>query len=269
MLVTGGRALDTAAASRAVEWIGLAAWVVGVATMAVPAVAALTGVRIVVPAALPMAVVIWVAGADTADGAMMTGASAVAAVVALSSPIGRTFVQASAYGDEDRHVLRPPIGYGGVAVLAWAVWVALCVATGLGVASQRWIVVVVFGALTVTTTVLATPRWHRLSRRWVVLVPAGVVVHDPVVLAETVLLRRPNIEGIGLAFADTVAADLTGPAAGHALEIRTREPVTVLVDAPPARPRAIHLTGCLVAPSRPGQVLAAASRRRLPVGAPA
>ena len=62
-------------------------------------------------------------------------------------------------------------------------------------------------------------RWHKLSRRWFVLVPTGVVVHDHLVLAETLMMRRNEVVGLRLAPADTEALDLTGPAAGHAVEV--------------------------------------------------
>ncbi len=100
------------------------------------------------------------------------------------------------------------------------------------------------------------------------IVPIGLVIHDQLVLAETVMLRRQEIAGMRLAASDTQAADLTGPAAGHALEITTVEPVTAIFAATPKQPRgnAIHLTACLVSPTRPGLALTAAARRRLPIG---
>ena len=68
--------------------------------------------------------------------------------------------------------------------------------------------------------------------------------------------------------ATTEAADLTGPASGHAIEVLTHESVTAILAATPAAPRGtvIHLTGCLVSPTRPGRMLAAARERNLPVG---
>ena len=100
------------------------------------------------------------------------------------------------------------------------------------------------------------------------VVPVGLVIHDQLVLAETLMLRRQEIAGVRLAPGDTQAADLTGPAAGHAVEISTVEPVTALFAATPKQPRgtAIHLTACLVSPTRPGLALSAAAARRLPVG---
>ena len=275
LLVVGGRAIDGAlagagaTAADTTRWIGLVGWVVGVAAMAVPAVVTLTATRVLVPLTIPIAVVTWIGGAEPIDGGAFLAVASLASVVALTSPVGRGFVQASAYGDEDRHLLRPPLPYLMVAGLAWAVWAALTVTAAVGAAQGRPIIAASFAAIGVAGLALGFPRWHRLARRWIVLVPAGIVLHDHLVLAETLMLRRQEIARLGLAPRDTDAADLTGPAAGHAIEIRTTQPVTVLLGLAPGRPAgsAIHLTGCLVAPSRPGQVLAAARERRLPVGA--
>jgi hypothetical protein len=82
------------------------------------------------------------------------------------------------------------------------------------------------------------------------------------------MLRRSEIAALHLAPADTTAADLTGPASGHAIEIVTHESVTAILAASAHEPsgKAIHLTACLVSPSRPGHALHGAVKRRLPVG---
>ena len=99
------------------------------------------------------------------------------------------------------------------------------------------------------------------------LVPAGLVVHDPVVLADTLMVRTDQILRLGLARAETEAADLTGPASGYAVQIDTTETVSTVFAFTPKEPngRAIHMTGFLVAPSRPGEALRCASARGLPV----
>jgi hypothetical protein len=269
VLVFGGRAIDSATANSGVAiWFGLAGWTIGVAGMAIPAVMSLTVTRVVVPLAVPIAAAAWIAGADPVDGALFLGAAALSAVVAGSSPVGRTFVQASAYGDEDRYVLRPPLAIALVAGLLWLVWAGIVTLAAVATAGTHLVVAVVGWLVAVAGATVLLPRWHRLSRRWLVLVPAGVVVHDHIALAETLMLRRSLIAAVGLALADTDAADLTGGTPGHALEFRTGEPITALLGAAAGdrAGTAIHLTGFLVAPTRPGQVLAAATRRRLPVG---
>jgi hypothetical protein len=89
-------------------------------------------------------------------------------------------------------------------------------------------------------------------------------VHDPIVLAETLMVTSANLQSIDLALAGTEAADLTGPSGGHALEVTVREMVTALLPATRQHPtgRALHVQAFLVAPSRPGRALAAATRRR-------
>jgi hypothetical protein len=99
-------------------------------------------------------------------------------------------------------------------------------------------------------------------------VPAGLALHDPVVLGETLMLRRSEIASIRLAPVDTNAADLTGPTTGNAIEVGAAVAVTALL-APTrqqSRGRAIHLTAFLASPTRPGRALLAARKRGLPVG---
>lgn len=274
VLATGGAAIDGATADRSdtfgdvIGIAGFAGWVAGVVAMAVPAVASLTAVRIIVPMAMPIVAVAAIGGSSRLDGLLFALTAVVAAVVALSAELGRTFVQASAYGEEDRHLLRPPVAYLAAAVVAWSLWTAAAIATPLLLADGRWIIGSTLSVVAIGLAVFGWPRWHRLSSRWFVIVPIGVVVHDSLVLGETLMLRRQEVARIRLAPADTGAADLTGPAAGHAVEITTNEPVDVFLAATPKQPRGklLHLTACLIAPSRPGRALTAAAERRLPVG---
>ena len=155
-----------------------------------------------------------------------------------TAEFGRGYIQASAYGAEARFGLRPPIGYlaglrrhvaarpSSALVLA----AARARRSGLGLG----IVCVVVAAAGLA---LLPRRWHQLSRRWLVLVPAGIVVHDPVVLADTLMLPRRTIAGVvldDLGAARQTAADLTGPTPGLAVEIRLAEPATAVLAPTPA-----------------------------------
>lgn len=248
--------------------VGGVLWIVGVAAMAIPAVVSLTATRAIVPLAVPAALLAAVAGADGVPAVGLVAAACVATLLACSADLGRAFVQASAYGDEDRHVLRPPSAYLIASVLTWVIWAAALIAGPLLLADRRWIVGGLCVALALAGAVWAWPRWHKLSRRWIVFVPTGVVLHDHVVLAETLMLRRHEVVGLRLAPADTEALDLTGPAPGHALELSTAGAATAIMAATPSEPRGrvVHFTGCLISPTRPGRVLTAAQARRLPVG---
>jgi hypothetical protein len=97
-----------------------------------------------------------------------------------------------------------------------------------------------------------------------VFVPAGLVLHDRLALAEPTLFRRAAISSLAAASAATQALDLTAGAAGLALELRLVDPVS-LVPAPRrgAGAELADAPAVLFTPSRPGRVLAEARRRRI------
>jgi hypothetical protein len=250
------------------QLVAATVWLAGVLSLVWASTATLTGARVVAPLSIVAAVAAWAGGADGVTTAGFAVVAALTTVTVATGELGRAYVQASAYGDEDRYPLRPPLGLLVVSGLAWVLWAAALAIGPLALAARGWVAGVVLTAIAVLGTPLLLPRWHQLARRWLVLVPAGVVVHDPVVLAETLMLRRSQVAALRLAPAGTEALDLTGPATGHALELSTKESVTaLLVPAPGAdTARAVHLTACLVSPTRPGAALRSAAARRLPVG---
>lgn len=273
--VAAGPAYADALADRSrpiqlVASIGLwAAWGVGLVATLVPTTVSLTIVRLLAPGALATAGWAWLAGASTLRGAAAVATTAAVALVVSSAEIGRSFVQGSAYGDEHRYPLRPPVPLvrGPLPVL-WAVAAAGLVAGPLLLAGRAWIAGAVLVVLGVPVAVVIALRMHQLSRRWVVLVPAGVVVHDPVGLADTALFPRATVARVRLAPADTGAADLSAGALGLAVELTLTEPTTVVLAADRAhrQGRALHASAVLFRPSRPGLVLAECGLRRLPVG---
>lgn len=275
--VLGGRAVGAALTDHpaadadvltVAAWAG---WAVGAVALTVPATVTLTLARVVVPGALAVAVAAALGGAGLTDVLPLAGPAALATVLTTSAEVGRRWVQASAYGDEQRFPLRPPVGYLVAAVLAWLVWAAAAIIATVALVGGRLVAGIPVAVVAVGGLVLLPRRWHQLSRRWLVTVPAGLVVHDPVVMGETLMLSRRQVAGLSLTVltpnTEPAAADLTGPTAGHGLEVSLSEPVTALFAPRPGQPqgRAIHLTAFLVAPSRPGAVLADARRRRFPV----
>lgn len=271
--VLGGAAIESALDGRSepVTWtatvLAWTGWAVVALALAVVSTLSLTVTRVGAPLALAAAVAAALLGAGVTDVVFLAVPAAITVASVGSAEFGRHFVQASAYGDEFRFPLRPPAAAGAAAVVAWIVWAPTIVAGPLLLAAEQWVVGGLLSLVALVGLVLLAPRWHRLSRRWFVLVPAGVVIHDPVVLADTLALRTAQVASIGLAPADTGAADLTGPASGYALEVATTESVTAVYAYTPTEPngRAIHLRAFLVAPSRPGQALRTARDRELPV----
>jgi hypothetical protein len=271
--VIGGGAVESAVDGRssAVAWAaavgGWGLWAVGALGLAIASTWSLTVVRVVVPLALVATVGAGIGGATAVDLVLLGGPAIIAAAAVATAEFGRQWVQASAYGDEERFPLRVPAGAGLAAIVSWVLWAPALIAGPLLLAAESWLAGALLTLLAVAGVVLLGPRWHRLSLRWFVLVPAGVVVHDPVVLADTFPLRTAQVASIRLAPADTQAADLTGPASGYAVEIATTESVTTVFAFTPSEPngRAIHLRSFLIAPSRPGRALRSAHARGLPI----
>ncbi|MFT3853636.1 MAG: hypothetical protein QM733_12980 [Ilumatobacteraceae bacterium] len=259
-----GRATAASAAAQTGAW---AMFAVGVIALIVPSTVSLTALRMVAPVVPVVAVAALAGGAGIARGLPFLAAGLIAVAASAMGELGEAFAQASAYGDERRFPLRPPVGFLLAVVVGWLVWAALLVTGFVLLVHEDWVVGVVPAALGVAASWQLGLRCHRLSRRWLVVVPAGLVVHDHLVLAETLLVQRTTLTRVGLALTGTEAADLTGPSGGHAVEIAVREMVKITF-APTARgadTRAIHARSFLVAPTRPGRALADAAARNLPV----
>lgn len=246
-------------------WVIIAAVLVAVV---VPGALGLTLLRLALPLAPVAAAGSLIAGASPALGSSALAAGLVTAAAAFSAEAGEAMVQGAAYGHEQRFVLRLPAATAVPVVLSWMVWAAAVVAAVVLLGAQSWLAGAGLAVLALVGAWLLGRRVHRFSRRWLVVVPAGVVVHDHVVLGDTMMVPTPNVRRCGLAFADTQALDLTGPAAGHALEVVVGEMVTPLLAATRAQPKgtAIHAASFLVAPSRPGRALAALAAAGLPTG---
>lgn len=258
-----GTAVTGAFALRPHATLPIWAWWIGAATVLTALVArgaaALTAARLVIPLAAPASVLGWMAGGDAVWCAATLALSLVSALLAYSAEVGEVMVQGGAYGQELRFPLRPPASVLLPMVVSWLVWGAAVVSAVLLLSTGRWAAGVLAAALAVGLTWLLPRRFHRLSRRWLVLVPAGVVVHDHLVLGETLMVQRTNVAEVRLALADTQAADLTGPAAGHAVEVTVREMVLAVLPTTREHPKgkALHVAAFLVAPSRPGRALRA------------
>lgn len=259
---------DSSRPVQVVASLGLwGAWVVVLIAALVPRTLSLTVVRIAAPAACA-AVIAAVVSGDSSTGWQVAALSwaVVTSALTLSPVTGQAFVDGSSYGDERRFPLRVPVAVlAGPLELAWAVVVAGLAVGPLLLAARQWLaggVVLVAG---LTAAWWGLRALHNLSRRWVVLVPGGMVLHDPLALADPVLFRRATIRRLGPAPADTRALDLTRGALGLALEVELVEPVPLtLAPAGPRRPsQTVETDRLLFTPTRPGVLLAATRARHL------
>jgi hypothetical protein len=228
VIITAGPAaadvLDTwSSAPRAVASLLLwAAWGAVVVASFAPRPLGLTVLRVTAPAALLLALA--AAPAATPGKAVLAVAgTAVAAGLAFTPEVGYRFVNGAAYGEERRFPLRvPPALLLGPVPLAAALLVVGAAAGPLLLADERWVPGVLALALAVPVVRAAGRSVYALSQRWAVLVPAGIVLKDPLTLVDPVLFPRDRIASLRplpfpTAPADDVCDLRLGAAAGSLL----------------------------------------------------
>jgi|TARA_B110000263_G_scaffold234278_1_gene231798 hypothetical protein len=249
-------------------FLSVSAWVLwglGLLATLVPRPLTLTTIRIGGPAAAALSV--WTATTvdDTALVAVALGGAFVLGVLSHWPAIADTCVDGASYGDEKRFLLRAP---GPVVLalgpLAWALTVAGVVVGPLLLASGDSAVGSAACVAGLPIAAASARALHHLHRRWIVLVPAGFVLHDHLALADPTLLPRDALASVGPASADTDAHDLTQAARGMALEVRCREPHDLRPASRDGSAEVVVTEAFLCAPARPDAVLAEAKRRRLP-----
>jgi len=251
----------------AVSWMAWLAWLAVLIVLAVPRPLTLTLGRIGAPAILPAAA--WAAINVDSDATIIIGvaSAAAAALVPLLAAVGERFVDAASYGDEQRFPLRPP---GPVLLLlllpTWALTLAAVTSGPLLLADRQWVGGVVAVVAGVPAALVGFRALSRLTSRFLVFVPNGIVIHDQGILAESVLFRQYEIAAIGPARADTTAEDITSQALGMALELRFTKPVTVPVVTGRAKVEEHTALSLMVSASRPAAVLEAAARRGFVIG---
>ncbi len=200
--VSAGGALGDALASwsttpaRVAAVLLWCAWAIGLVALLAPRPWGITALRIVAPAAVLLTLAS--VTSTSSASALLAGTTAiVACVFALSASVSQIAANSLAYGDEVRFPLRVPVsllvGLVPVAVLL----VGAGVSAGPLLLADGRIVVGVIATLVGLPIAYAMIRsLHSLARRLLVLVPAGVVVVDPLTLADPVLMRREEIAQI-------------------------------------------------------------------------
>jgi len=237
-------------ASRSVGWVVLTwSWLLwtGVgASLLVPSPTSLTIVRMVVPLSVVVSVV--------AGQPLAVFCSVVALIVCASPVFVDAMVQGGAYGDETRFALRTPLPYVVPAVIAWGLYTASLIGGSLLLAARQHI----FGAVLVAIGILLSrtipQRLHRLARRWLVLVPVGIVVHDHLVLHETIMAPSGKIQSVARTSDVGEAADLTGGVFGERITIELTEADKVILSKITAKAlgttEALHVKMFCIAPRR-------------------
>ena len=179
-----------------IAWVG---WTIVLLAVLVPRPLSLTITRFGMPITFATAVATTMSGRTSALTAVAALAlSGAALTLGTRGDFARTCAQGAAYGDEERFPLKvPPALLLGILPVAVGMVAAAVVVGPLLLADRQWvlgaIVVLVCGFIDAFVVRLV----HQLSRRWIVLVPAGLVIADPLTLTDPVLFPRARIAGLG------------------------------------------------------------------------
>jgi hypothetical protein len=255
------------AVARAGTVLGWLAWAVLVAAAAVPHPWSLTAMRIVAPGVALGAMWCAVDVPDLVAMDLVGVAAAIAvAAVAFSAWVADDCMDARSYGDERRFSLRTPATLlFGPAPLAVALTVAGVVAPVLLLAAGQWVAGGIALVAGVVIARFAVASVHTLATRFVVLVPAGLTLVDPLVLVESVLFARARIVALGPAIVGTDALDLSQNAPGLAVEVSVDQPVGLAVKTGRRTADEKTVAAVLFTPSRAGALLDEAARRGVKV----
>jgi hypothetical protein len=192
------------------------AWAISLLALLAPHPIGLTVVRVVAPTFVVLAAVVAASGgSDAARAVVAVVATTVAGALVLALPaVSFACANGVAYGDERRYPLRtPPALWLGLLPLASVLAAAGVVGGPLLLADGRIGVGIAALVVGLPVAVLAARSLHGLSRRWAVLVPAGLVLVDPMTLPDPVLFLRERIESLR-------ALPRGEPVPGPALDLR-------------------------------------------------
>ncbi len=246
------------------------AWGIGLVALLAPRPLALTAIRTVAPllvvvsALAALSATPWVA-------AVAIVATLVSATLAASPQIALACAAGSAYGTELRHPLKvPPALMMGPLPLT-VLLVGAGIASGpLLLADGSFIAGAIAAPLGFVVAGFLARSLHTLSRRWAILVPAGLVIVDPMTLADPVLFTLEDTKLVEI-------APRVPPPEPEAVDLRLGAVLTsVAIEANEAVPiarvlsnrrgiRIVTTPRALFAPVRPHQLLEHAAARRLPV----
>jgi len=262
-----GRSTPVAVALSVAGWT---AWGATLVALLVPRTSSLTVVRVLAPAGAAAAIAAVAAGSETTvlDAATVLVAALVV-IAALAPWTTDALVDGSSYGPARRLALRTPLALVLLAVLTWIVMFAGAVAAVLLLATEQWAAGIAGLIVAAAVVWFGGRSIHQLSRRWLVLVPTGLVIHDPLVMPEPQLFLRQTMSRLGPAEEsvgpEVVTEDLSAAASGLIMSISLSEPVELLVREGSRGTTLRPVDRVLFAPALPVELLAEGRKRRLPV----
>jgi len=248
------------------------AWLLGLVAVLAPRPRGLTFARTAAPVAVVLALAAVIDGRIEDLVAVGAVAGTVVAAAFITDPdFALASVNGDSYGNERRFPLvTPPALYLGPLPVVRALAAAAVVVPPLLLADEQWVAGAITAVVAVPIMLAASRALHSLSRRFVVLVPAGIVIADPMTLADPVLFTREHVMLLR-------AVPSTAALSDDELDLRlgaTRGSARLVLDHPADLLRArrgraasamVKAPALRVAVVARGQMLAAAAQRRLRV----
>ena len=260
-----GRSSAVATVSETGLW---SMWFAGFVALLAPSTVSLTVLRFVAPSLAASALYGTIALGDWNTSTIGAIGATVVSVIAVMLPTtGDPMVNGSSYGPERRLALRPPAALlFGPMQLTWLVMFGATAAGMLFIAAERPLVGAPLLLLGVAACWRGGRSLHQLSRRWIVFVPAGFVIHDYWSLAETLLIQRRDIASLGPAPLDKgELLDLSGGAMGLALLVETKDKVPLALRAAKSV-ETFSAYRIVFTPTLPGRLLHEARVRGIAIG---
>lgn len=245
-------------------------WAVVLSALLVPRPIASTIARLGTPLAVVVVLLAAASGdVSTASWVIALLVTVGACALAVRGDFARVCAQGAAYGDEERFPLKVPPGLAFVVVPVAIAVVGAGIATGpMLLGAHQWIAAAVTLAVGWPLAIVVARLVHQLARRWVVLVPAGIAIADPLTLTDPVLFVRERVMGLGPADpgrrppADALDLRL-GAAFGSCALLLTDE--ADLMRRVRGRGVGVRAELILVTPTAAPRLLERAGARRLPV----
>lgn len=225
-------------------------------------------IRIGAPAAAALSLWSALETSGSVSGIIGLAASAIAACVALSAPLGDKFSDGASYGDERRFLLRAP---GPVLLLlgplAWLTSVAGLTVGPILLLNKNFLLGSLISLCGFPLAALASNAIYQLGKRWLVLVPAGILLHDHLSVGDPTLIPRNQLANFSPAKVETNALDLSQNSFGLSLEIQCLTPLSMMLRTGTRKTtnETSIVESFLINPVRPNVLLAEAQKRGLRV----
>ena len=225
-------------------------------------------IRIGAPAAAALSLWSALETSGSVSGIIGLAASAITACVALSAPLGDKFSDGASYGDERRFLLRAP---GPVLLLlgplAWLTSVAGLTVGPILLLNKNFLLGSLISLCGFPLAALASNAIYQLGKRWLVLVPAGILLHDHLSVGDPTLIPRNQLANLSPAKVGTNALDLSQNSFGLSLEIKCLTPLSMMLKTGTRKIANENsaVESFLINPVRPNVLLAEAQKRDLRV----